>query len=122
MNPPTLTEARAGRKSIQMTTTPKTVKHTPGPWQVCHNVAYSAPCVCGPNGFGDPTIATLIAPGHFLREDETPEQRAEANAKLIAAAPDMLAALQKMSADFASGKNLSEAIQAVDAAIAKATS
>ena len=61
-------------------------KHTPGPWFVFGN----GHCVGGPKGFidGDPREQTagVAMCGMRLRTDD----EAEANARLIAAAPDLL--------------------------------
>ncbi len=58
-----------------------TAKHTPGPWEVDHDAIYCA-------GSGD-TIAEI----DFARDEYS------ANARLIAASPDLLEALEAMVAD-----------------------
>ena len=87
-------------------------KHTPGPWQIGKNFG-SVVCdtpVPGIRGSDD----TEYYGGHLIAESVT-----EANARLIAAAPELLEALQDMVSDHAS---LSAATLAfARAAIAKAT-
>src|SRR5258708_6234675 len=93
--------------------------HTPGPWIVAHTnkaadgnygIGFAVPCIIASNG---PTIAEL------LRSD-----RAAADAALIAAAPDMLAALQNLlvvsDAECIRGSS-HEPIERAKAIIAKAT-
>lgn len=100
-------------------------KHTPGPWSVPHSADEESGCSCGyvfsesQRGFG--AVATVP----FGGEDEN-YPLAKANAKLIAAAPDLLEALQPFL-DFADreldlhGDVIPESIiEAARAAIAKA--
>jgi len=63
-------------------------KHTPGPWGVWLHSAFDYIIVVGPSEFH--TVADVRAGND---EDELPNQT-EANAHLIAAAPDLLAALE----------------------------
>ena len=73
-------------------------KHTPGPWLVPHFARPDIQCNCGyvlsPNYMG--AIATVHfegeKPGEY--DDNPPLDEAIANARLIAAAPDMFAILQ----------------------------
>ena len=60
------------------------VAHTPGPWQARGSKA-------GAHVVGGNPLTLIVAFGH----DEAFEQN-EANARLIAAAPDLLAALDRM--------------------------
>lgn len=92
-----------------------TTKHTPGPWYTMGAGVYT----------GSDNLAH-IATAHFYGVPGDPM----ANARLIAAAPDLLAALQTlMRADyerntfpgFASAGNFVRATEAARAAIAKAT-
>lgn len=83
--------------------------HTPGPW-FAHNIGL------GPNG-----------EGHFTYPLGTDPDKAAANARLIAAAPDMLAALKAIHAAhraFSASEDWGvyddEARAAAEAAIAKA--
>lgn len=104
-------------------------KHTPGPWILmtvptsvgsCHKVGPF------PNGSRSETFACVYADG--LRkgiDDELPAaQELVANARLIAAAPDMLVALRRAALALAFAAESSPAMrddyEAVSAAIAKA--
>ena len=83
--------------------------HTSGPWEVLHGPEWEGFTVSG---------LRLVAKVHewgFNGE-------AEANARLIAAAPELLAALEDIvaSSDANCGDSLMNAIQAALAAIAKA--
>lgn len=84
-------------------------KHTPGPWR-------SAPSIRGSQGerliCADDTPP--LARVYFVRG-----QRAGANARLMAAAPDLLEALQWVLS--AHGEQLHDAFDAAHKAIAKAT-
>lgn len=71
-------------------------KHTPGPWEVCGKLQY------------EPRIHIMKIEGRFLEIGDDiscialiplnhPE--AEANARLIAAAPDLLAALEQIAGE-----------------------
>ena len=88
-------------------------KHTPGPWRTDAH-----------NGFP----LDIEDPGEYMIAKATPCAKAEANARLIAAAPDLLAALESIASmydyeaacgDLAS--RLYEATCLARAAIAKAT-
>jgi len=61
--------------------------HTPGPWVVHQELHYEAFVVAGAYPYGS-TICRL--------EDEPREGTREANARLIAAAPDLLGALEQI--------------------------
>ena len=81
--------------------------HTPGPWRVLHKTGvFPMDSDCW-------TIGTA----------EQHRKEHEANARLMAAAPDLLAALQAMIAHYPAGINtmLDEASTAARAAIARAT-
>ena len=81
--------------------------HTPGPWRVLHKTGvFPMDSDCW-------TIGTA----------EQHRKEHEANARLIAAAPDLLAALQAMVAHYPAGINtmLDEASTAARAAIDRAT-
>ena len=76
--------------------------HTPGPWRVG---AYGTTVMTGrPNSQANDTICSLYMPNHsgvgelLLPQDARAEQ-VDANARLIAAAPDLLAALQRLRDD-----------------------
>lgn len=84
-----------------------TEKHTPGPWSI--------------GKYGDVTDATgevVRAKGLAL----TRGAEAEANARLIAAAPDMLAALKAVLRSAETGKSRAASEALAEAAISKATS
>lgn len=68
---------------------PSTSKHTPGPW---HIGMKPGPIIYGPQG---EQVADLRA--HLLMPDES-----AANARLIAAAPELLEALKTMTDEYAS--------------------
>ena len=104
-------------------------KHTPGPWAVNHRES-DMPYIVADQGkaWDNPIICNLY-------EDVTPEDsvtigpwleahpNAKANARLIAAAPDLLAALQMHAAlpAWPDREALIKAMDATRAAIAKAT-
>ena len=97
-------------------------KHTPGPWFVFGN----GHCVGGPKGFidGDPREQTagVAMCGMRLRTDD----EAEANARLIAAAPELLAACEMLIANpgewsqTAFDRQVGAARKLAEAAVAKA--
>lgn len=98
-------------------------KHTPGPWLVPHFARPDIQCNCGyvlsPNYMG--AIATVHfegeKPGEY--DDNPPLDEAIANARLIAATPDMLAALV-LAESYADVMGVMT-VQAIRDAIAKAT-
>lgn len=109
-------------------------QHTPGPWTYSRSEQYGASRFYVAQADGAPftphysDVATLIA------ETVSDERRSiqEANARLIAAAPDLMASLQRMLAQFESAirseyegtSMLAEFLAEADharAAIAKAT-
>jgi hypothetical protein len=107
-------------------------KHTPGPWQVD-----AEQC---PDDFGAPQRdGTRAHMRQYVRHSGplggricccfsnclvTTDDELHANARLIAAAPDLLAALKvaRGYVDDHQGRHSEAALQAVDAAIARATS
>lgn len=62
-------------------------KHTPGPWQLHGNVATA---VVGASGF---VVAACGGHSNTLRDSAELEAELEANARLVAAAPDLYEAL-----------------------------
>ena len=79
----------------------KEVKHTPGPWEACGKAVHAE------------TGREIVFGGHNTRSGSDEEQRA--NARLIAAAPELLEAL-KVAVSQASWTGITQA----HAAIAKA--
>jgi hypothetical protein len=70
------------------------MKHTPGPWSVANNVHHNRESqrIDGPEGMQ--IASTMVLSGH----DKTSAfYEAHGNAKLIAAAPDLLAALKRLT-------------------------
>lgn len=100
-----------------MTTKQQAAKHTPGPWR--WNTSRTAIYSGHPDDRGGFPISEQVIP--FFRFDGDP--RTESNARLIAAAPDLLAALQRIVAAYreSCGEVFGEDIRAAESAIAKAT-
>lgn len=100
--------------------------YTPGPWQVLNGNVYHASAAPAPftdaKGVEHPDyLSGLIALPYSTGGDrKTPAGNVAANARLIAAAPELLEALQLAlkSANFANCPGVEEQIEA---AIAKAT-
>jgi hypothetical protein len=86
-----------------------TAKHTPGPWTVQETTVSSNQCYCVNSG-----KFCVARVGYGFEEGEEPQDRP--NARLIAAAPDLLAALLPFA-----GTGGDRDFNAVRAAIAKAT-
>lgn len=71
-------------------------KHTPAPWRLPHFVSEESGCDCGYIFANDDRMGA-VASVHFHKrecDDNPPKDEAKANARLIAAAPDLLAALK----------------------------
>lgn len=83
-------------------------KHTPGPWCV-EGVGIRALVRAGTSG-------VIVAVRHRLSAQEN-----EANARLIAAAPELLEALENILSNCLDSDGLSRAYENARAAIAKAT-
>lgn len=111
--------------------------HTAGPWSLCQHLkgmVEDQSCKCGYRGviFGpEHDVAMAICqPGHDrpVREEEWgteparyPREVELANARLISAAPDLLAALEGLTERMVKGDSISFArIEAAVAALAKA--
>lgn len=98
-------------------------KHTPGPWRVGSTLGMNANMICvGDDNegiasvYGIPFNTDVSDP--YLKEKRP---KALANAYLIAAAPELLAALERVRLEWNESKFLKLATrQAVDAAINKA--
>jgi len=85
------------------------MKHTKGPWHFNSsmriNGLYGVNAVCEQNGFVNPMVAEILT-------DHCIDREAHANARLIAAAPDLLEACQLcMAADSRWGDKMRQAIQ-----------
>lgn len=68
-------------------------KHTPGPWLTEGNFVYA---LNGEGKYAVNRFSASIQPGYTTDETRTKIAEMEANARLIAAAPDLLAALQAL--------------------------
>ena len=66
-------------------------EHTPGPWKI---VGEDMRFVYAPGKDGTNRFSTHVAPGHIPGYDD--EETQQANARLIAAAPDLLAACKSI--------------------------
>ena len=91
-------------------------KHTPGPWKAARNSAFWEVVKPWPGQTLEEANDYSPSVAHAWG---TTEQEAEENARLIAAAPDLLEALQHLMV--AHGEQLDYAFQQARAAIAKAT-
>lgn len=98
-------------------------KHTPGPWRVgggyTHNFGFD--CLMVESGPADPDEAIAIA-SVWSDGDDGSDTESEANAALVSAAPDLLAALEE-SIEYSPYKGESEEtpfLRRARAAIAKA--
>jgi hypothetical protein len=94
-------------------------KHTPGPW-----IDFPAPVINSvPMRFGDCIIGQQVWAATtricLVEEQNVGPEQELANARLIAAAPDLLAALKEAVAHYRS-YNLGEYIPVIEALIAKA--
>lgn len=104
-------------------------KHTPGPWAVHHNPDWNQWSVrsANPSGLADAPIYYELADrigGHVLGESFDDYSEVEANARLIAAAPELLEALEQFVAwvDAPCESAFSDSqLASARAAIAKAT-
>lgn len=92
-------------------------KHTPGPWQLSENGL----AVYGPGE--DPwgiTYLTLYEQRAIAQGEGIPDEGQRANARLIASAPDLLAACEEWAEIWQPGKKHEAAWRRLMAAIAKA--
>ncbi len=91
-------------------------KHTPGPWSIDRYLGYGE--LNGVSIRGADFYVLAVAIG------DLPELDAQANARLIAAAPDMFATLQRLLSDHdgeTTPRSDREIVADISAAIAKAT-
>ncbi len=91
-------------------------KHTPGPW-----VVDKAPSTIGGNGFTVRAGGALICTAFPGASTDRIEPVAELNARLIAAAPEMLEALCALVLNIDAGGATLDAMRDARAALAKAT-
>lgn len=70
------------------------VQHTPGPWPICTH--YDAPNTYSPIITVGPARVCFMQGCHTMEEDVERKDRAEADANLISAAPELLSACQWM--------------------------
>jgi hypothetical protein len=106
-------------------------KHTPGPWKWSMSGTFDKSRVLAPTGQGDEhvTIATTdlthIHAAFAMTGESVPDgfthANEEANARLIAAAPDLLAALQWAMDNAEWSNDTATGTDPIRAAIAKAT-
>ena len=92
-------------------------KHTPGPWDVMHHDTWRGHTYDQPSSVchvGDYTIVTSSPSYEFHGADD-------ADARLIAAAPDMLAAMQMAVEAIERGSSTAPVAECLRAALAKAT-
>lgn len=93
-----------------------TTKHTPGPWAVRYDYVVQAP------SFDDGRLVPVAQP-YGVNSDGTD---LFANARLIASAPDLLLALERIASSYRAllgrhpVRDVSETLAEVDAALAKA--
>lgn len=92
------------------------IKPTPGPWSVCEH-SWCETSIRAPST--DHALCRLDINHATEESQEADEAQMAANARLIAAAPELLEALQFLIT--ASGEQLSTAFEQAQAAIAKAT-
>ena len=93
-------------------------KHTPGPWLTDRNNVHTGQIATVYHCIGNDWIE--IWTDKWL-ETGLGEGEQEANARLIAAAPDLLAALQSVLSNSLDSQGLADAHKQARAAIAKAT-
>ena len=91
-------------------------KHTPGPWLIA-----DASFVYALNDSGYNRFWTNVTGGDLRKGESTSKVETEANARLIAAAPDLLDALQSIIEDIDSEFGTDCDYNKARAAIAKAT-
>ncbi len=102
-----------------------TTKHTPGPWYVFHSAHLAWRDDNGPGAFSIGDAQTAYSANILCSRYQWPERAEEmkANASLIAAAPDLLEALQTLLGDTDDSDYMTRAEkeEKARAAIARAT-
>jgi hypothetical protein len=94
-------------------------KHTPGPWQIGNKNQHNASFVYAENG--EDTVCMVYEIWSHRTVEECKDCKGMANARLIAAAPELLVELKKASAMLSRcGFESSDEYQSAMAAIAKA--
>ena len=93
--------------------------HTPGPWSVEEPMDFELSIVESGKPVHEWQFIACIPHGG-KKEGDFPKVIAEANARLIAAAPDLLEAAKRLRAVITDHVSLAD-VDALDAAIAKAT-
>ena len=98
-------------------------KHTPGPWAVREHWSDDGAFEVYPTRGGAPSYGQWSALAEVPEYGKEDSPEAEANAHLIAAAPDLLEALQEIvnAADGDGWNQLDAGLKKARAAIAKAT-
>ena len=92
-------------------------KHTKGPWHVCHGEGQNGWYVTNGGGYSD-AVAKIIDRGSPWSSREG-QANSEANARLIAAAPALLAALEAIRDGMADDVAYRNAARAALALVAK---
>lgn len=87
------------------------IHHTPGPWSYYHRRDGHGNFHVGPDDRNSPPVAVTLHQSKLALE--------RCNARLIAAAPDLLAAAELVIRNWSEG-NLAEAVRQLDAAVASA--
>jgi hypothetical protein len=90
-----------------------TVQHTPGPWEIVPTVSSDRLNIF----YSNPDNAYHV--GTFISGSRRELPKFRANARLIAAAPELLCAAELVVARWSKG-DLADAVRQLDAAIAKA--
>lgn len=97
-------------------------RFTPGPWKLLeYGPIHDCTLLIGDNPAA-PSVALICTDKYESAGDELKDGEAESNANLIAAAPEMYAALRDFVEDWAElgGKVHGSTLDKIDAAIAKA--
>jgi hypothetical protein len=109
----------------------KPIEHTPGPWEVDRTVALGAYGVWADSDGHHEQICSVLTVSFKTGDDKRKRVERDANARLIAASPDLLAALKELveidelrrklgMQDYAKTSRTSKAWLAARAAIQKA--
>jgi hypothetical protein len=97
-------------------------KHTPGDWSYTNvSEEKTAIAIKSTNAFGYSKIIASVWCSPRKADDTTPVNEAKANAKLMAAAPELLEVLKATLVDIQDGNDMEEALIQIKKIIAKAT-